>query len=517
MIYLDNAATTAVDKEILTSYFALLNEQFANPSSIHKAGQDSFRLLSKAREQILQLFQLTDHEIVFTSGATEAINLALKGYAIANATRGNHLITSSVEHPAVLNAMIQLRDYFHFDLTILPVDADGIIQPQSVQKAIRDDTILVAIMQVNNETGSIMPIDEISKIVKQHPKAVFFSDTTQGIGKINAHYDDLDMFVVSAHKINGLKVSGALIKRKSIKIIPLASGGGQENNLRSGTSDFPIHVMLSKTIRMALEKLKGHSEHAKELTDYLRNELIKRDELVINSPVSASPFIVNFSLKTKKASVVIEALSLKQIMVSSVSACSSNKFVGSSVLFADHIMIHFGELSTKGKNKKNFIRMLSKNVRHALKNTANLTYVATNDHIYIRLNENDYEPIMRRLQDVSGIQSLSLVLKTNAEFENLKNVCLELMQNENGNTFKVKTRRADKSYPLISDTVNREIGAFILTHTDWKVDVHEPDIILTIDIRREAAYVYAKTIPGAGGYPLGVGGKVLTMITRSDL
>jgi len=183
------------------------------------------------------------------------------------------------------------------------------------------------------------------------------------------------------------------------------------------------------------------------------------------------------------------------------------------VLTYDHIMIHFGELSTKGKNKKNFIRMLSKNIRHALKSTANLTYVVTNDHIYIRLNDNDSEPILRRLQDVSGIQSLSLVCKTNAAFEELKTSCLELMKKEIGKTFKVKTKRADKSYPLISDTVNHQIGAFILENSNWKVDVHNPDITLSIDIRRDAAYVYAKTVAGAGGYPLGVGGKILTMIS----
>jgi len=334
MIYLDNAATTAVSKEILASYFALLNDQFANPSSIHKAGQDTFLLLSKARDQVLKLFRLKEHDVIFTSGATEAINLAIKGYALANSNRGKHLITSSVEHPAVLNAMVQLRDLFGFDLTIVPVDANGVIHSELVEKAMRDDTIMVAIMHVNNETGAIMPIEEVAKIVRKHPKAVFFSDTTQSIGKIETKFEDIDMFVVSAHKINGLKGSGALLMRKGIRIIPLASGGGQENNLRSGTSDFPVHVMLAKTIRMALEKNSEHNAHARMLTDYLRDELLQNGEVEINSPLNGSPFILNFSLKTKKASVVIEALSLNQAMVSSISACSSNKFIGSSVLSA---------------------------------------------------------------------------------------------------------------------------------------------------------------------------------------
>lgn len=334
MIYLDNAATTAIDKDVLSSYVSLLNEYYANPASIHKAGQDSFRLLSKAREQIIKLFDLPNYEVIFTSGSTEAINLALKGFAFANENRGKHLITSAIEHPAVLNALKQLRDQFGFRLTILPVNKFGVVSVDDVKNNMSEDTILVAIMTVNNEIGSIQPVSEISKIVRNYPKAVFFSDTTQAVGKIAIQYSSIDMFVISAHKINGLKGSGALIKRKGINLLPLASGGGQENNYRSGTSDFPVHVMLAKTLRLAFERLEEHENSAKKLTSLLREELANRINIVRNSPINGSPFILNFSLTDKKASVVIEALSSRGIMVSSVSACSSTKFKTSDVLTA---------------------------------------------------------------------------------------------------------------------------------------------------------------------------------------
>jgi len=179
----------------------------------------------------------------------------------------------------------------------------------------------------------------------------------------------------------------------------------------------------------------------------------------------------------------------------------------------DHIMVRFGELSTKGKNKKDFIKQLGINIKHALKFEPRLNFLVMHDHIYVGLNGVDPNPILERLQDVSGIQSLSLVCKTEADMENLKKVALELIRQESGHTFKVKARRTDKSFPFVSDTINREVATVILHNTDWKVNVHEPDILLSIEIRLEAAYIFTKTVPGAGGYPLGVGGKVMTMVS----
>lgn len=179
----------------------------------------------------------------------------------------------------------------------------------------------------------------------------------------------------------------------------------------------------------------------------------------------------------------------------------------------DHIMVRFGELSTKGKNKKDFIKCLAKNIQHSLKDVEGLEYVVQYDHIYVKLNGADPKPIIETLQDVSGIQGLSLVLKTDEDIENLKKVCLQMVQAEEGKTFKVHAKRANKKYPIISDQINREIAKVILQNTSLKVDVHNPDILVSIEVRDEGAYVFTHTYKGAGGYPLGVGGKIMHMLS----
>ena len=179
----------------------------------------------------------------------------------------------------------------------------------------------------------------------------------------------------------------------------------------------------------------------------------------------------------------------------------------------DHIMVRFGELSTKGKNKKEFIRILGRNIRNALRDFANLEFIVKLDHIYVKLNDNEPVEIIRILQGISGIHALSLVLKTDDEINNVKKVCLELIKQEEGKTFKVHARRANKKYPIISDQINREVAGEILRNTELKVDVHNPDILLSIEMREEGCYIFTKTYPGAGGYPLGVGGKIMHMLS----
>ena len=179
----------------------------------------------------------------------------------------------------------------------------------------------------------------------------------------------------------------------------------------------------------------------------------------------------------------------------------------------DHIMVRFGELSTKGKNKNEFIKVLAKNIKAALADFKGLEIISQFDHIYVKLNENDPQKVIEVLQDVSGIQGLSLVLKTDEDIENLRKVCLELVKQEEGKTFKVHSKRANKKYPMISDQLNREIAKVILQNTDLKVDVHNPDILVSIEIRNEGAYIFTHTYKGAGGYPLGVGGKIMHMLS----
>ena len=334
IIYLDNAATSKVDQEVLDSYNQITTKYFANPSSIHHLGQEANRLLEKSREQILKLLSLSHHEVIFTSGATEANNLAIKGYAYANRGRGNHLITTATEHPSVLNAMKQLQDE-GFVLTILPVNEKGQVEVNSVSAAIREETILISVMAVNNETGAINPIREISDIAKKYPKIALHVDMVQAIGKVDIPLDNVDMISIAGHKIHGLLGSGVLIKEKKIILKPLLNGGGQENNLRSGTNTLALSASLAKALRIAIDHQKENYEHVKSLADYLLNYLKDNDDkYVINSSCKDNPYIVNFSLKKHKASVVVEALSNRNIMVSSLSACHSKGEDYSYVVYA---------------------------------------------------------------------------------------------------------------------------------------------------------------------------------------
>ena len=334
IIYLDNAATTKVDPEVLDSYNQITLKYFANPSSIHSLGQEASRLLDKSREQILNVLKLTHHEVIFTSGATEANNLAIKGYCFANRSRGNHIITSASEHPSVLNSVLELKD-FGYEVTVLPVNEKGAVEVKTLKAAIKDNTILVSLMMVNNETGAINPIKEIGEYLKKFPKIAFHVDMVQAMGKLPLDLDNIDMFSIAGHKIHGLLGSGLLVKEKKIILKAINNGGGQENNLRSGTNTLALSASLAKAIRLAISNQAKDYEHvkilSKRLLDYLEDN---QDKYRINSFFEENPYIVNFSLRNHKASVVVEALSNRGIMVSSLSACHAKHEDYSAVVYA---------------------------------------------------------------------------------------------------------------------------------------------------------------------------------------
>lgn len=324
-IYFDNAATTIANPEVLNTYNIVKTKYYANPGSIHTLGQESKRILDKARKQILDLLECKNHKLIFTSGATEANNLAIKGFCLKYQNRGKHIITTNIEHPSVLEVFTQLKEYFGFEISYLPVNEDGSVSANDLKKLLRKDTILVSVMAVNNETGAINPIDDIAKLLKEHRNVVFHSDVTQCIGKLDINYDALDMFSFSAHKIHGLNSSGALILKRNIDLLPLFSGGGQEENLRSGTNDVAVSASLAKALRLSLETKDKNFKHISSLANTLKEFINNnKEEFELNS-FSYNPYIVNFSLKNKKASVVVEALSNRNIYISSVSACHSRK------------------------------------------------------------------------------------------------------------------------------------------------------------------------------------------------
>lgn len=328
IIYLDNAATTIPSKEVVALYNEIETNHFGNSGSIHKLGVDSLNYLNKARESILNSFGVKNYKVYFTSCSTEANNLAIKGFARKYKSRGKHLITSNIEHPSVSECFKELEKE-GFEVTYLKVNKDGVVEPKELANAMRNDTILVSIMGTNNEIGSINNIKELSKVVHKFPKAVFHVDTTQDIGKTKLDFNDIDMFVVSAHKIHGLKGSGALIAKNNISFDAIISGGGQEEGNRSGTVSVAMACALAKAVKNAYP-----IKNIQEKQDFLRKQLIFIKGIELNSPINSSPYILNFSLLEKKASVVVEALSNKNIFVSSVSACHSKGEASSYVVSA---------------------------------------------------------------------------------------------------------------------------------------------------------------------------------------
>lgn len=331
-IYLDNAATTKPYEEVVALYNKASLVYFANPSSTHHLGIEVNAKLDKVREAILKEFNLKDYSVIFTSGATESLNLILKGYALKFKSRGNRIITSNIEHPSVKETLDYLKDKHGFEIITLRVNNEGKINLNDLKDAMNDETIIVSIMAMNNEVGSLNDVSKIKEITKAYPKCIFISDTTQVIAKEDISYKDIDAFVISAHKIHGLKNSGALIYKNNISFLPMNNGGGQEGELRSGTVSFANAYALYKSLDLSLKENKAEHKHIEELNNYLRKELSSIPGVKINSPENASAYILNFSTN-KKSAVVVEGLSSLGIYVSSVSACHSKREASSYVIY----------------------------------------------------------------------------------------------------------------------------------------------------------------------------------------
>lgn len=332
MIYFDNAATTLVDESVLKSFEDALKLYFANPSSLHHEGLKALEIENKARKLIAKCFNDENFDVIFTSGATEANNLAIKGIAYRYQKNGKHLVTSKIEHPSV-------REVFHhleqegFIVDYLDVDEHGHYKIDELEKMLDNETILVSLMLVNNETGAIQDLKKVKEIIKKYPKVKFHSDVTQAYGKIDFDYSIFDLISFSGHKIHSFKQSGALLKKKNILIEPEILGGGQQDDLRSGTSDVPREIALAKAVRLAKENQKANYEHAISLKKHLVAGLKDIEGIEVNSGDDDSPFIVSIYVP-KKGSVVAESLSNKEIYVSTKSACSSKKEMSSYVLEA---------------------------------------------------------------------------------------------------------------------------------------------------------------------------------------
>ncbi|KGX93344.1 aminotransferase V [Pontibacillus halophilus JSM 076056 = DSM 19796] len=335
MIYFDNSATTRPFPEVLKSFHQVSERYYGNPSSIHGFGTESERLLQQSKKQAAQLLQVKSDEVVFTSGGTEGNNMAIKGVALQHQNRGKHIITTQIEHPSVIEACKALED-LGFEVTYLPVNEDGIVSVQDVQESIREDTILISVMHVNNELGSIQPIQEIGEVARKYPKLYFHVDHVQGLGKVPLNIDEcgIDLCTLSSHKIHGLKGTGILFIKEKTPIFPLFHGGTQESQYRAGTENLAGIVAMVKALRLTFQNQDKAISHLERLNKRLRKGLEQLNQVHLNSPVHGAPHILNFSVPGYKPEVMIHALGEKGIYVSTKSACSSKHSDVSSILQA---------------------------------------------------------------------------------------------------------------------------------------------------------------------------------------
>ena len=365
MIFFDNSSTTSVRPEVRTVYSQLLETTYGNADSLHKLGREAHSLLEKSRANIASLCHVLPSEIIFTGCASESNSLAIIGYALANQSRGKHILTSNVEHPSVTNSMEWLKN-FGFEIEYLPINTKGIITPEIVKEHMRKDTILVSTMHVNNEMGAINPIAEIEKVVHSNPTCVYHVDCVQSFTKIDIPFEKLDMATISAHKIHGLKGSAFLMKKHNINLMPIIQGGQQEQGLRGGTENSPANIVLAKTVRLAFEEKDKTYKKILDMNTYLRSELDKIEGAHINSPKDAIPYILNISFDQITSEVLLNALDQKGVCVSAKSTCSSHSKNSSATLLAmgydEKIATHMIRLSFGKDNTmeeaKQFIKIV---------------------------------------------------------------------------------------------------------------------------------------------------------------
>ncbi|MBC2110162.1 cysteine desulfurase [Listeria innocua] len=335
MIYFDNSATTKPNAAVLETYTKVASNYFANPSSLHRFGAKSKELLDTSRKQIATMLDVLPEEIIFTSGGTEGNNLAIKGLAYSYKKRGKHIITSSIEHPSVRLVMEELEEN-GFTVTYLKVDKNGVIQLDELKAALTDETILVSIMGVNNEVGSIQPLQEIGEMLASREHTFFHVDFVQGIGKIPLEIDKnaIDLLTFSGHKFHALRGTGALVKRKNVHLHPEIIGGGQEMGYRSGTENLAGGVALAKALRLTLENESKRAELI-EIRDYLLTEITQMPDMTVHTKKNvAAPHIVCFSAKGHRGEILVHALEKEDIYISTTSACSSKQKLASSTLKA---------------------------------------------------------------------------------------------------------------------------------------------------------------------------------------
>lgn len=337
-VYLDNSATTVVFKEVADLVYKCMCEDYGNPSSMHMKGVEAERIVKQSKEQIAKVLKVNEKEIYFTAGGTESDNWALIGAALANQRAGRHLITTKIEHPAILRTMEYLQS-LGFEVTYLPVDYKGCVRLSDLERAMRRDTILVSMMYVNNEVGAKEPVEEAGALIKRmNPKTLFHVDAVQGFGKFAIYPKKcgIDMLSVSGHKIHGPKGIGFLYIGDKVKIKPINYGGGQQKGMRSGTENVPGIAGIGLASKLIYQELEEDTKRMHALRSAFMKDLSMIDGVVLNGPDAGegAPHIVSASFRGIRSEVLLHALEDRGIYVSAGSACASHKHTVSDTLSA---------------------------------------------------------------------------------------------------------------------------------------------------------------------------------------
>ena len=336
-VYLDNSATTACYPQVGELVYKVMCRDYGNPSSMHRKGVEAEHYIKRSKEQLAKILKVKEKEIVFTSGGTESDNLALIGAARANRRRGNHLITSMIEHPAILNTMRHLEEDEGFRVTYLPVDSFGRIKLTALKEALCEETILVSVMYVNNEVGAVQPIEEAAKIVKAYnPQILFHTDAVQGFGKYHIYpkRQGIDMLSASGHKIHGPKGVGFLYLNEKVKIQPILFGGEQQKNIRSGTENVPGIAGLGLAAEMIYHDLDVKVALMRDLKSYFLAGISKLEHTTVHglTDENSAPHIISVGIAGIRSEVLLHTLEEKGIYVSPGPACASNHPAISGVL-----------------------------------------------------------------------------------------------------------------------------------------------------------------------------------------
>ena len=320
MIYLDYAANTPVDKEVLDYFYDISTNYYANPNSIHKLGLAAKNIIDTATKNIADNLHVLPEEVIYTSGATESNNMVIKGVCERYKNKGKHIILSSLEHNSTIASATFMQDK-GFDVDLVPVNSNGLIDMNELKKLIRDDTILVSIVSVDSELGLVQPIEEIGEFLRNYPNIIFHTDATQAIGKVDIDFTNVDLISFTPHKFYGIPGIGVLIKKKNVNLIPLISGGKSTTVYRSGTPTTALIASADKALDIALKNEKKRYNHALKLNKKIIEHLKTYDFIHINNTDKSVPFTINFSIKGINSKDFAKMLEDNEVYVSTKTTC----------------------------------------------------------------------------------------------------------------------------------------------------------------------------------------------------